>query len=68
MGQGKGYCAMDPAERRLVEYHVVYGVGDYERPFKEKYVRYLVEFSRDEIETFWKNMVLTYRGKVEAET
>lgn len=41
------------AEVRLGRFHVCYGLGDYTRPYKEKYVRYLVEYSEEDLDRNW---------------
>lgn len=50
------------AEVRLGRFHVCYGMGDYTRPFRERYVRYLVEFSVEDLERNWE-MMRKERGK-----
>lgn len=33
--------------------HVCYGLGDYTRPYTEKYIRYLIEFSETDLRMNW---------------
>lgn len=65
--QAMGYCNLHPARPRLARFHVVYGVGDYIRPYKERYVRTLVEFSEQELAGNWMN-VKKFKRLTKAET
>lgn len=53
--QGMAYCAMSGIN--LVEYHVCWALSDYMRPYKPVYDVTLVEFSEQEIETWFRRMV-----------
>ena len=64
--QGQAYCAMHKDRPRLVRYHILHACGDYARPFKEKYMRYLCEFTETEIEACWR-MIVAHKEMVEAE-
>lgn len=50
----------------LARLHVVWLNNDY-RPPTPKYVRYLIEFERREVEEFWANVILSNKDKVEPE-
>lgn len=63
ISQAKGYCAMHGSDPRLTEFHVCYAAGNYTYPLSPIYKRYLIEFSREEIEKFWTNIVLKYKDK-----
>ena len=52
MNQGMGYCAMSQMDIRYVRYHVMYVCGNY-RPPAPSYMRYLVEYSQQEIDRTW---------------
>ncbi len=64
--QGQAYCAMHKDRPRLVRYHILHACGDYTRPFKERYMRYLVEFTENEIESCWR-MIVGHKEMVEVE-
>lgn len=78
LNQGMGYCNLHPSNRmpadggiehlrpRLVRYHVLYGCGDYVRPYKERYVRTLVEFTDKELDKNWET-VQKYKRLAKAE-
>lgn len=57
MHQGMGYCNMHPDRPNKVRYHVCWAMGNYTFPIKERYVRYLVQFSKNELEGNWKMVV-----------
>lgn len=52
--QGMSYCALGGFN--LVEYHINWMLGDYMRPYQPVYDVTLVEFSNDEIETWYSRM------------
>ncbi len=64
--QGQAYCAMHKDRPRFVRYHILHACGDYTRPFKERYMRYLVEFTENEIESCWR-MIVGHKEMVEVE-
>lgn len=59
--QGLGYC--NAVGTDLVRYHVCWSRGVYSYPMVERYIRYLVQFSRLELEGNWK-MVMKNKYKV----
>lgn len=65
--QGMGYLNMHIDRPRLVRYHVLYANGDYQRPYRERYVRTLVEFSEQELAANWRS-VLKYKGRTQRES
>lgn len=64
--QAMGYCNLHPARPRLARFHVIYGVGDYIRPYQEKYLRTLIEFNPQELAANWE-MIQKYRKRTKAE-
>jgi hypothetical protein len=66
MYQLAGELAMTTDELTVARLHVVWLNNNY-RPPTPKYVRYLIEFERREVEDFWKNVVLANKDKVEPE-
>lgn len=67
--QVRGYCKMQEEatgeESRWARLHVCYVNGEYEwvRGGEPKYMRYLVEFERREIDATWNQIVLPNKGK-----
>lgn len=55
-----GYCLMSGLTE--AELHVVFGLGNYSRPYQEAYWKYVVRFSTEELEKFWK-LVLRFKEK-----
>ena len=51
------YMAMHPAKPTLVRWHVCYGNGNYVYPLTEKYIRYLCQAERAEIDNCWRMVV-----------
>lgn len=64
--QGLCYCAMSKPTlgRQIsrVKYDVCFALGDYSRPFKPIGVTTLVEFSLQEIETWWNIVLVASKG------
>lgn len=56
-------CAMGLRFARL---HVLWINGDY-RPPQPKYITYLIEFTQDELEKFWANVIMRNKDKAVAE-
>lgn len=50
MMQVKGYCWLHPDQPRLVRLHVCWVCGNYVYPLTEKYIRYLIRFTDNEVE------------------
>jgi hypothetical protein len=64
--QGMSYCAMNGL--RHVLYDICWGMGDYQRPIQPRATTALVEFSDDEVERWWKNILsVIASGAVKAE-
>lgn len=57
MHQGMGYCNMHEYRPDKVRYHVCWAMGNYTFPIKERYIRYLIQFSPNELEGNWKMVV-----------
>jgi hypothetical protein len=53
MMQVKGYLAMHPSRPTLARLHVCWARGNYQWPMEERYVRYLIRFTQEEIEGCW---------------
>lgn len=72
MSQGMAYLKQRrsketrPALGSLVRYHVCWGMADYVKPIKPCYMRYVVQFSDQEIDTNW-GLIQRYRDQVVAE-
>lgn len=62
--QGLSYCAMNGLKHVL--YDICWVLGDYSRPYQPKATTTLVEFSEQEIETWWLR-ILKSKDKVKAE-
>lgn len=63
--QGMGYCAMSGF--RHVRYHVCWAHGDYSGSHWPIYTRTLLEFSEEEIEKFWRAVILPNKAKARRE-
>lgn len=53
--QGLSYCAMSGL--CVVQYDICFVLGDYTRPYQPQATETVVEFSEQEIETWWKNIL-----------
>lgn len=64
--QGLSYCAMSKVTlgRQIsrVLYDVCFALGDYSRPFKPVGMTSLVEFTHQEIETWWNIVLVASKG------
>lgn len=63
MAQAQSYCIMHPAEIKHVRFHVNWSCGSYVYPLQERYMRYLIEFSEEELRANW-SMILSHREAV----
>lgn len=64
MRQGLAYCSL--SYNTLVEFHVCWCLSNYNRPYTPLYDVTLVEFSKNEIDSWWQRM-LAVKDKVGAE-
>ncbi len=63
--QTQGYCCADKRRPTRVRFHILFVEGDYSRGqfgMEEKYWRYEVEYSRDELDKLWR-MVVGFKEK-----
>lgn len=58
--QGLSYCAMSGNTRVL--YDICFVLGDYTRPYQPKGQQSLVEFTENEVESWWKVLVKAARN------
>ena len=72
MWQIKGYAQMYHITQNgsgftpQAQLHVCYGNGDYNQPFRERYIKYLIEFDPEELESFWQRAILPNKQKAMA--
>lgn len=72
MSQGMSYVKGKQQRFKLkprggvVRYHICWGIGDYSRPIRPAYYRYVVQFSQPEIDQNW-DLIQRYKDQVEPE-
>ena len=54
ISQVKAYCFMHEEKPTKARFHICWSRGVYTYPLRERYMRYVVQFTREELEQNWK--------------